>query len=205
MISPPNGLDADNAPASAYLQAVPNCRLHFVALSGSDNGDKWFCCCHCKSKDVPIDQHVGDIFDEDGSVKPVSDWDMAKPEPISALANHYEKHQISLCRLFSKTVRDAGVSQYKHIQGEVNSVKKLDRHYYGLFGFLACKSQSHHLKKSGYVRHLSSEGLCRYFSSLVSQYTSSESSERQSSSLFGLMVLRLGFSSVGRYSTTRVA
>ena len=29
-------------------------------------------------------------------MKPVSDWDMAKPEPILALANHYEKHQISL-------------------------------------------------------------------------------------------------------------
>ena len=85
---------------------------------------------------------IGDIFDEDGNVKPVSDWDMAKPEPISALTSHYEKHQISLCRLFSKTVRDAGVSQYKHIQGEVKSVKKLDRHYYGLFWFLACKSQS---------------------------------------------------------------
>ena len=94
----PNGLDADSAPASSYLQAVPNCRLHFIALSGSDSGDKWFCCSHCKSKDVPIDQHVGDIFDEDGSVKPVSDWDMAKPEPISALANQNEKHQI-LCRL----------------------------------------------------------------------------------------------------------
>ena len=42
MISPPNGLDADNAPALAYVQAVPNCRLHFVALSGSDSGDKQF-------------------------------------------------------------------------------------------------------------------------------------------------------------------
>ena len=38
----PNGLDADSAPASSYLQAVPNCRLHFVALSGSDSGDKRF-------------------------------------------------------------------------------------------------------------------------------------------------------------------
>ena len=118
MISPPNGLDTDNAPALAYLQAVPNCRLHFIALSGSDSGDKWFCCSYCKSKDVPIDQHVGDIFDEDGNVKPISDWDMAKPEPISALTNHYEKHQISLCRLFSNCLlytspspRDATLSR----------------------------------------------------------------------------------------------
>ena len=75
---------------------------------------------------VPLDQHVGDIFSKDGSVKPISDWDMKKPEPISALHNHHERHQVSLCRLCSKTVKDAGVSQYKHIQGEVNSVRKLD-------------------------------------------------------------------------------
>ena len=48
---------------------------------------------------VPIEQH-GDIFNRDGTVKPLSDWDMTKPSPISALTSNYEKHQISLCRLF---------------------------------------------------------------------------------------------------------
>ena len=67
---------------------------------------------------------------------------MTKPDPISALTSSYERHQISLCRLFSKTVKDAGISQYKHIQGEVNSVRNLDKYFYGLFGFLACKSES---------------------------------------------------------------
>ena len=28
LISPPNGICADSAPASAYLQAVPNCNIH---------------------------------------------------------------------------------------------------------------------------------------------------------------------------------
>ena len=88
--------------------------------------------------------HVADIFNKDGSVKPISDWDMKKPDPISALTSSYERQQVSLCRLFSKTVKDAGVSQSddKHIQGEVNSGRKLDKHFYGLFGFLACKNES---------------------------------------------------------------
>ena len=151
LITPPNGLDADNAPASAYVQSVPNCKVHFVA---TDCDEKRYCCYYCKSKHVPVDQYVGDIFSKDGSVKPISDWDMKKPEPISALRNHHERHQVSLCRLYSKTVKDAGVSQYKHIQGEVNSVRKLDKHFYGLFGFLACKSESLYVTVYGKTRRM---------------------------------------------------
>ena len=143
LISPPNGMDADSAPASAYLQAVPNCNISFVASNEASSDEKWFCCSYCKKKGcIPIEQHVGDIFNKDGSVKPIPDWDVKKPDPISALTSSYERQHVSLCRLFSKTVKDAGVSQYKHIQGEVNSVRKLDKHFYGLFGFLACKSVS---------------------------------------------------------------
>ena len=142
LINPPNNMDPDCAPASAYLRAVSNnCQVHFIATSGAHSDEKWFCCSYCKKGCVPVEQHVGDIFNKDGSVKPISDWDMTKPDPISALTSSYERHQVSLCRLFSKTVKDAGVSQYKHIQGEVNSVRKLDKHFYGLFGFLACKSE----------------------------------------------------------------
>ena len=48
--------------------------------------------------------------------------------------------QVFLCGLFSNTVRQAGTpSQCSHIQGEVNSITKLDRHFYGLFGFMAIK------------------------------------------------------------------
>ena len=39
-------------------------------------------------------------------------------------------------------MKDAGVSQWHHIQGEVNAIHKLDRHYYGMFGFLASKDNS---------------------------------------------------------------
>ena len=97
-------------------QAVPNCNIHFVANNETDYEKKWFCCSYCKKGCVPIEQHVGDIFNKDGSVKPISDWDMTKPDPIPALTSSYERHQVSLCRLFSKTVKDAGISQYKHIQ-----------------------------------------------------------------------------------------
>ena len=49
---------------------------------------------------------------------------------------------VQLCGLFSTTVKDAGVSQWHHIQGEINAIHKLDRHYYGMFGFLASKDNS---------------------------------------------------------------
>ena len=54
---------------------------------------------------------------------------MHKPRPIAALQNTYETGQVSL-------------AQWNHVQGEVNDTHKLDRHYYGLFGFLACNKQS---------------------------------------------------------------
>jgi hypothetical protein len=64
---------------------------------------------------------------------------MAMPDPIKALCNKYETGMVSLCGLFSNTVKKASMSQYQHLQGEVNAIKKLDRHYYGLFGFMATK------------------------------------------------------------------
>ena len=47
--------------------------------------------------------------------------------------------QVALCGLFSDTVKRASMSLYQHLQGELNPIKKLDRHYYGLFGFMAVK------------------------------------------------------------------
>jgi len=75
------------------------------------------------------------------NLKPVVEWDMQKPEPVAALRNTYETGQVSLAGLFSTAVRDAGFAQWKHVQGEVNAIHKLDRHYYGIFGFLACKEE----------------------------------------------------------------
>ena len=62
------------------------------------------------------------------------------PNSVANLANRYERGQVSLCGLFSTTVKDAEMSRFSHVQGEVNSLGKLD-HYYGMFGFLASKDE----------------------------------------------------------------
>ena len=36
---------------------------------------------------------------------------------------------------------DPNFSQWRHVQGEVNAMHKFDRHYYGMFGFLAIKEE----------------------------------------------------------------
>ena len=80
--------------------------------------------------------HVGRVFGKDESeVRPIPEWDMKIPDPITALCNKYETGQVALCGLFSETVKKASMSQYNHLQGEINAITKLDRHYHGLFGF----------------------------------------------------------------------
>ena len=66
---------------------------------------------------------------------------MSIPAPLKALCNKYETGQVALCGLFSDTAKKASMSQYLHLQGEINAITKLDRHYYGLFGFLAVKDK----------------------------------------------------------------
>ena len=141
LVDKPRNMTAAEAPASAYLRAVPNCTLSFQYTErGSSTKERWYCCGHCRNDTVPTEQHVGDIFgDSVSDVKPVLLWDMTMPEPIKALCNKYETGMVSLCGLFSDTVKKASMSQYQHLQGEVNAIKKLDRHYYGLFGFMAVK------------------------------------------------------------------
>ena len=46
---------------------------------------------------------------------------------------------MSVFGLFSSIVGEASMTQYRHLQGEVNAITKLDKHYNGLFGFLAIK------------------------------------------------------------------
>jgi len=48
----------------------------------------------------------------------------------------YEHCQVALCGIFSTTVKDAKKHHWHHVQGEVNALHKLDRNYYGLFGFM---------------------------------------------------------------------
>ena len=82
-------------------------------------------------------QHVGCVLDPSENVKPVYEWNMTLPTEVQCLANQYERGQMSLCGLFSSTVREASMTHYRHLQGEVNAITKLDKHYHGLFGFLA--------------------------------------------------------------------
>ena len=54
---------------------------------------------------------------------------MTVPKPLKELCNKYELGQVGLCGLFSDTVKKASMSQYQHLQGETNAIKKLDRHF----------------------------------------------------------------------------
>ena len=115
-------MTANDAPATAYLKATPNSNLTLVRNKG--DCEKWLSS-QCNKYDVPPSQHVGDIF-EPGThnAKPASEWNMEEPSPIANLANRYERGQTSLCGLFSTVVKDAGMSRFNHVQGEVNSLGK---------------------------------------------------------------------------------
>ena len=80
------------------------------------------------------------ILDSSLNVKPINEWDMSFTSEIQSLANQYERGQMSAYDLFSSTVREASMTQYRHFQGEVNAVTKVDEHYHGLFGFQLLKT-----------------------------------------------------------------
>ena len=147
LINKPSNMTKETSPAAAYLKAVPNCRASFVykESAGDSKKPRWYACNYCRSASVPADQ----VFDTINAinatpitlnVKPHEHWDMNFPQQIQALTNQYERGQTAICGLFSSTVRQAAMSQYRHVQGEINAIAKLDRHYYGLFGFFALKN-----------------------------------------------------------------
>ena len=133
-----SGKTEAQAPASAYLKALYyDNGLTFVHSSG-----KWYSCPTCKRKKaIPVEQHVGDVlFPPPSSAPKRTDlWNMQMPDALDHLVNDYEKRQISLCGLFSTTVREVTPTQSRHVLGQVFMGHRLDRHYYGLFGFLAAK------------------------------------------------------------------
>ena len=139
LVDKPQNISINDAPAAAYLRAVPDCSLSFEHGS-STKRSKWYSCSYCRTATIPLEQHVGHVFGDNGTdIKPVPEWDMTVPKPLKELCNKYETGQVGLCGLFSDTVKKASMSQYQHLQGEINAIKKLDRHYYGLFGFMAIK------------------------------------------------------------------
>ena len=126
--------------------------------------EKWLSCPQCKKYAIPSDQHVGDVFESGTCVtKPVSQWNMKLPNAVASLANRYERGQVSLCGLFSTVVKDAGMSRFSHVQGEVNSLGKLDRHYYGMFGFLASKDEGIWIESPNPESSLRIKGALKWF------------------------------------------
>ena len=110
----PSGMSEDQAPASAYLRAVPSCTAGFVYTErGSSIKERWYSCAYCSSNTIPSNQHVGCVLDPSLNVMPVDEWDMTFPTEVQSLANQYERGQMSVCGLFSNTVREASIATFK--------------------------------------------------------------------------------------------
>ena len=128
-----------NIPARAYLKFMCHNNNSEIVLQYRHKSGKLFACTVCKSFKSPSEfnseMHVGKVKVDD-DVLPVHEWDMTYPQEILSLKNQTECCQISLCGVFSTVVKDAKQHQWRHLQGEVNSLHKLDKHYYGLFGFM---------------------------------------------------------------------
>ena len=142
-------ISEEDIPALAYRRAMLQNKTG--DLTYVHNNGKLYACGTCKSYDSPDELatvfHVGKVADDTGTL-PVTEWEMTYPKAITALTNNYEQCQIALCGLFSTTVKDAKQHQWKHIQGEVNSLHKMDKHYYGMFGFLMLNDKvKEHLTK----------------------------------------------------------
>lgn len=71
------------------------------------------------------------------------------PKEMENLKTPYERGQVSLCGLLSTTLKRADPFRkvWPHIPGEVNILHKLNRHYYGMYGFLVAKEKP--LEKEG--------------------------------------------------------
>ena len=140
LVLPPKGMTEAEAPATAYLQALPyDNDLTFCHING-----KWFSCPTCKrGKTIPTEQHVGDVLlpPPSNAPKRAELWQMKLPDALAQLTSDYERRQISLCSLFSTTVRNVTPTQSRHVLGQVSTGHKLDNHYYGLFGFLAVNEE----------------------------------------------------------------
>ena len=117
-------------PAVAY-QNILKKEIETVLQYRHKSG-KMYACTLCKSfkspSELSIDFHVGKVK-SNGQILPVHMWDMTCPKDILALENQTECCQVALCGLFSTTVKDAKQHQWRHMQGEINSLHKLDKHY----------------------------------------------------------------------------
>ena len=64
LVDKPSDLSENEAPASAYLRAVPSCTAGFVYTErGTSTKERWYSCPYCKSSTIPSNQHVGCVLD----------------------------------------------------------------------------------------------------------------------------------------------
>lgn len=65
------------------------------------------------------------------------------PKELENLKTSYEHGQVSLCGLFSTILKRADPFRrvWPHFSGEVNILHKLNRHYYGMYGFMVAKEK----------------------------------------------------------------
>ena len=84
---------------------------------------------------------MGDVLLPPNASKRSALCNLKLPDPLDQLVNDYDKRQISLCSLFSTTVRNVTPTQAQHVQGQVFTGHRLDSHYYGLFGFFAVNKE----------------------------------------------------------------
>ena len=117
---------------SCSLPACHESKWYRISHLPSQSG-KMYSCSVCSSFKLPTEYslkfHVGKT--EKSST---SEWDMVYPSEITSLKSEVERCQVAPCGIFSTTVKDAKKHQWRHIQGEVNALHKLDKHYYGMFG-----------------------------------------------------------------------
>ena len=128
-------LDLDDTviPAVAYQRAMEASSKGF--LDYWHKSGKLYSCSVCKSFKNSAEYIVTFHIGKTNTVSTI-EWDMAYPPEVTCLKTEVEKCQVALCGIFSTTIKDAKKHQWHHIQGEVNALHKLDRHYYGMFGFL---------------------------------------------------------------------
>ena len=128
-------LDLDDTviPAVAYQRAMEASSKGF--LDYRHKSGKLYSCSVCKSFKNSAEYIVTFHIGKTNTVSTI-EWDMAYPPQVTCLKTEVEKCQVALCGIFSTTIKDAKKHQWRHIQGEVNALHKLDRHYYGMFGFL---------------------------------------------------------------------
>ena len=133
-------IDVDNksVPAIAYQNAMKITNRGF--LDFRHKSGKLYVCSVCSSYKNPTELslkfHVGKT-----PTLTVTEWDMVYPAEITSLKSKGEKCQVALCGIFSTTIKDAKKHQWRHILGEVNALHKLDKHYYGMFGFLMINNE----------------------------------------------------------------